>query len=46
MSMVNLPICLAVSAFENGILFILVNSDLPNVAASELFQTKYCEDYA
>lgn len=46
MSMVSLSICLAISIFKNDILFIVLNSDLPNVAANELFQAKYCEDYA
>lgn len=46
MSMVNLSICLAISVFKKDVLFIVLNSDLPSVAANELFQTKYCEDYA
>lgn len=45
MSMVNLSICLAINIFKNYILFIVLNSDLPNVAANELFQAKYYEDY-
>ena len=46
MSMVNPSICLAISVFKNDVLFIVLNSDLPNVAANELAQTGYCEDYA
>lgn len=41
-----ISICLGRGFVEKDILFIVLNSDLPNVAANELFQTKYCEDYA
>lgn len=46
MSMVNLSIWLAIAIFKNYVLFIVLNFDLPNVAANELSQTRYCEDYA
>lgn len=45
MPVFNLSIYLVMTVFKYDILFTVLNSALPNVAANELFQTKYCEGY-